>query len=175
MHLNVEIKASCPDTDFVRNWLLDNGADFKGTDNQTDTYFKVSEGRLKLRQGNIENSLIHYNRNNQEGPKDSQVTMTAVANGQELKAVLDKALGILVDVVKKREIYFIENVKFHLDTVPGLGNFVEIEAIDADGAIGKEKLLEQCNHYMQMLQITVADLQSNSYSDMLMETKSLSH
>jgi len=169
MHLNVEIKAKCNDAGFVRKWLMGNGADFSGTDHQTDTYFKVPNGRLKLRQGNIENALIHYSRSNQSGPKDSQVNMVKVDNGPKLKQVLLSACGLLVEVIKEREIYFIENVKFHLDTVPGLGNFIEIEAIDADGSIGKEKLLQQCNYFMRMLQINDADLQSNSYSDMLME------
>ena len=31
---------------------------------------------------------------------------------------------------KKREIYFIHNVKFHIDNVKNLGTFIEIEAID---------------------------------------------
>jgi adenylate cyclase, class 2 len=168
MHLNVEIKASSHNSDQIRQWLLANGADLKGTDQQTDTYYKVPQGRLKLRQGNIENSLIFYQRNNQHGPKDSTVTMTKVDNGTQLKQVLEKALGILVEVSKQREIYFIENVKFHVDNVPGLGNFIEIEAIDKDGSIGKEKLLEQCNYYMQMLGIKEESLQIASYSDMLM-------
>ncbi len=38
-----------------------------------------------------------------------------------LKKILAKALGILVVVDKQREIYFIDNVKFHLDTVKELG------------------------------------------------------
>ncbi|MES2649801.1 MAG: class IV adenylate cyclase [Bacteroidota bacterium] len=168
MHLNVEIKATSNNSDYLRQWLLTNGADLKGTDHQTDTYYEVPNGRLKLRQGNIENSLIFYERNNQAGPKDSSVTMTKVDNGLQLNQVLEKALGILVEVKKQREIYFIENVKFHVDHVPGLGNFIEIEAIDKDGSIGKEKLLEQCNYYMQMLGIEEENLQTASYSDMLM-------
>lgn len=43
---------------------------------------------------------------------------------------------------KLREIYFIENVKFHLDVVKGLGTFGEIEAIDT-GGIPVQKLREQ--------------------------------
>ena len=70
-HLNVEIKAICNDPSFVRNYLVDHGAIFKGMDEQTDTYFNVKAGRLKLREGNIENNLIFYNRTNQAGPKSS--------------------------------------------------------------------------------------------------------
>lgn len=173
MHLNVEIKARCHHAAAMREWLLTNGADFKGTDNQTDTYFLVKDGRLKLRQGNIENSLIHYTRTNQAGPKDSHVTMTKVAEGNELKQVLGKALGVLVEVVKQREIYFIDNVKFHLDEVPNLGDFVEIEAIDTNGTISKSQLLEQCQFYMSALKIEEADLLEVSYSDLLLEKANL--
>ena len=92
-----------------------------------------------------------------------------MANGKELKLVLEKACGILVEVVKQREIYFIDNVKFHLDNVPGLGSFVEIEAIDTTGEISKETLLEQCEDYMEKLSIQKEDLVSLSYSDMLLQ------
>ena len=169
MHLNVEIKARTGNPEFIRNYLLDNVAEFKGTDHQTDTYFKVNNGRLKLRQGNIENALIHYSRSNQAGPKNSEVTMVSIEDAPQLKAVLLQACGLLAEVIKEREIYFIDNVKFHIDNVPGLGSFVEIEAIDRDGLFGKEKLLEQCNFYLHALHVKEEDLQTNSYSDMIME------
>ncbi len=169
MHLNVEIKARCAAPAEIRKILLENGADFKGTDEQEDTYFNIPEGRLKLRLGPIEKSLIFYNRNNQGGPKTSEVTMTdTTANGDALKQVLSKALGVKVTVKKSREIYFIDNVKFHIDDVPGLGSFVEIEAIDFDGNIGQTKLDRQCRHYITLFGIQDQDLISVSYSDMLL-------
>ncbi|NDC79066.1 MAG: adenylate cyclase, partial [Chitinophagia bacterium] len=58
MVLNVEIKARCGDPSGIRKFLLNQGADFIGTDHQRDTYFHVPTGRLKLRRGNIENALI---------------------------------------------------------------------------------------------------------------------
>jgi predicted adenylyl cyclase CyaB len=87
-----------------------------------------------------------------------------------LKEILIKALGILVVVNKKREIYYIDNVKFHLDEVDKLGHFVEIEAIDVHGILGKDKLQEQCSYYMKMFQIAGEELMSGSYSDMLLKT-----
>jgi adenylate cyclase class IV len=60
-------------------------------------------------------------------------------------------------------------VKFHLDHVNNLGSFVEIEAIDSDGKIGKDKLLEQCNYYLKLFKIKQEDLISNSYSDLLLK------
>ncbi|MEO7310301.1 MAG: class IV adenylate cyclase [Chitinophagaceae bacterium] len=170
MHLNVEIKARCAAPDQIRKILLDQKADFKGTDEQEDTYFNVPEGRLKLRLGPIEKSLIFYQRSNQAGPKVSEVTMVNVTdNGDDLKRVLDKALGKKVVVKKTREIYFIDNVKFHIDTVPTLGSFIEIEAIDFDGSIGQQKLDAQCKHYINLFGIQDADLLCVSYSDMLLD------
>jgi len=64
--LNIEIKAKSNNQDKIRELLKSKHADFKGVDHQIDTYFKVNFGRLKLREGNIENNLIHYNRENRE-------------------------------------------------------------------------------------------------------------
>ena len=57
-HLNVELKARCADPARVRTLLDGAGADFRGVDDQRDVYFEVPEGRLKLRRGTIERSLI---------------------------------------------------------------------------------------------------------------------
>src|SRR3989339_2205697 len=123
--LNIEIKARSNKQDLIREILKAHRAEFKGVDHQIDTYFKVNSGRLKLREGNIENSLIHYDREDKEGPKQSNVTFYNSADGDSLKEILSKALGILVVVDKSREIYFIDNVKFHIDVVENLGIFVE--------------------------------------------------
>ncbi len=166
-HINIEIKAKCDDPENVRGILKENGADFKGTDHQIDTYFKVPNGRLKLREGNIEGALIHYDRPDSEGPKQSDVTLFQTQAFSSLKEVLTKSLGVLVVVDKQREIYFIDNVKFHLDEVKEIGSFVEIEAIDMKGNIGRDRLMKQCQQYIDRLGLKEADLLSTSYSDML--------
>jgi adenylate cyclase, class 2 len=76
---------------------------------------------------------------------------------------------VRVVVDKQREIYFLGNVKFHIDTVQRLGNFMEIEARDPDGIISREQLHEQCTHYMCLFGIEQKDLLSESYSDMLLQ------
>ncbi len=60
--LIVEIKARCDDHDRIRSFLTSRRAVFRGTDRQVDTYFKVNHGRLKLREGTIENFLVCYDR-----------------------------------------------------------------------------------------------------------------
>ncbi len=171
-HINIEIKAKCLNQDKIRDILKSKNADFKGLDHQIDTYFKVAQGRLKLREGNIENCLIYYDRNDQAGPKQSDVILYRSNPESSLKEILLKSVGTLVVVDKQREIHFIDNVKFHLDNVEGLGTYVEIEAIDEQGTIGREKLLEQCQHYMQLFEIQEKDLIHCSYSDLLLNHKS---
>ncbi len=167
--LNIEIKAKAQNLTEIREFLKAKNAIFKGTDHQIDTYFNVQKGRLKLREGNIENNLIHYVRSNQKEPKQSQVLLFKSEPNSTLKDILINSVGVLAVVDKMREIYFIENVKFHIDTVEKLGTFVEIEAIDKDGTIGEEKLLEQCEYYLKLFGISNEDLVSVSYSDLILE------
>lgn len=169
MHLNVEIKARCSNPQRVRDILESQRSEYKGLDHQVDTYFRVRSGRLKLREGTIENNLIFYERSDQEGPKDSNVVLYTSAPGSSLKDVLLMACSALVVVDKRRHIYFIDNVKFHVDEVERLGSFCEIEAIDKTGNIGRDKLLQQCQDYMKLLGIEEADLVSCSYSDLLLQ------
>ncbi|MFQ5570186.1 MAG: class IV adenylate cyclase [Rhodothermales bacterium] len=168
MPLNIEIKARCDDQDRIRRLLKERQARFVGDDHQIDTYFRVPEGRMKLREGRIENALIYYERTDQQGPKVSDVTLHRTESGASLKTILSKALGVWGEVDKRREIYFIDNVKFHLDRVAGLGTFVEIEAIDRDGSIGQARLQAQCEHYLALLGVPAEALVPVSYSDMLL-------
>lgn len=167
--LNVEIKARCKEPERIRSILENHEADFIGADHQRDTYFKVDEGRLKLREGIIENNLIYYERADAKEPEASEIELMPVPKkqGNSLKKLLTQALGTWVTVDKKREIYFIDNVKFHIDEVQHLGSFVEIEAIDEVGSRNRRQLHEQCRKYMQLLHIDEANLIDGSYSDML--------
>lgn len=169
MPIIIEIKAKCAEQNRIRDILTSQHPLFKGTDHQIDTYFKVNQGRLKLREGNIENHLIYYERENTATPKKSEVTLFKTEPGSSLKSILTQSLGILVVVDKQREIYFIDNVKFHIDSVKQLGTFIEIEAIDDNGSIRKDKLQEQCQYYLDLFQINPADLISHSYSDLLLK------
>ena len=158
-HNNIEIKARCADASFIRNYLQQQHARFVGVDEQTDTYFNTSYGRLKMRQGPIENALIYYNRENKAGPKLSEVKLLPLdKNAELLKELLTKSNGVKVVVKKKREIYFIDNVKFHIDEVDGLGSFVEIEAIDTDGSLGIDIIMEKCWFYLKQFQLGEDDV-----------------
>lgn len=166
-HLNVEFKAITHNLLHLEEQLKTLHPIFKGEDHQLDTYFNTGTGRLKLREGNIENALIWYDRANISGSKQSHILLYQHQPDNTLKQILIKPLGIKIVVDKCRRIYFIDNVKFHFDTVKGLGNFIEVEAIDAYGSIGLDKITEQCNYYASFFNINSSDFQSLSYSDML--------
>ena len=172
MHINFEFKARCPDIEKPEALLKEYHPLFIGIDRQIDTYFHVPNGRLKLREGTIENSLIHYDRTNNAAAKQSNIILYQHQPDKNLKEILTKALGVKTVVDKQRKIYFIENVKFHFDTVNELGNFVEVEAIDTDGSIGIVKLKEQCNRYIQLFGINDDQFIAESYSDLLLAKKS---
>ena len=177
--LLIEIKAHCPDPLSIEAILKEQKARFVGLDHQIDTYFRVPYGRLKLREGDIENALIHYHRSDDAGPKQSDVTLLKSPNEIEtLKKILTDSMGILAVVDKKRQIYFIENVKFHIDEVVGLGSFVEIEAINSENTevvLNTETLRKQCRFYMDLFKIKESDLLTNSYSDMVMGLEETLH
>lgn len=164
--VSIEIKAKCEDLGKIEKILNTLEAEFLGIDHQIDTYFKVENGRMKLREGDIENYLIHYQRDNEEGPKKSTITIFKNTPQSSLKSLLEKSLGILTIVDKKRKIYFIKNIKFHLDSIENLGQFVEIEALDNQQQHSEEELKAQCEKYMVEFGINKKDLIANSYSDL---------
>ena len=169
--MNIEIKAKCSNHEKIRKILKKKNANFLGIDHQEDTYFNVKYGRLKLREGDIENNLVYYQRENKSGPKESDFMLFPVKKDSSLKLLLKKSLGILVIVKKVREIYYLDNVKIQLDNVKGLGKFMEIEVDDKNGKIKKAKAFEQCNYYMNLFGIKKEDLISVSNSDLLLKKK----
>ena len=168
-HLNFEFKATTTNQQAQEEKLKTLNPIFIGEDHQKDTYYNVTEGRLKLREGNIENALIWYKRADFAGAKQSDILLYKHVPDNALKQILEKVHGIKVIVDKKRKIYFVENVKFHFDVVEGLGTFIEVEAIDKDGTIGIDKLKEQIAYYTQFLEVAESDFVEVSYSDLLME------
>jgi predicted adenylyl cyclase CyaB len=167
--INFEFKARTKELFSLEQKLLSLSPQFIGEDHQVDTYFNVAKGRLKLREGKIENALIYYERIDVADSKQSDVLLYKFQPDPSLKDILVKVHGIKTIVDKRRKIYFIDNVKFHFDTVQSLGTFVEVEAINT-GNIPVEKLKEQCKYYASFFGIKQSDYESKSYSDLLLES-----
>lgn len=168
---NFEFKAKIHEIESYENKLLAVHPVFKGTDKQIDTYFNVPQGRLKLREGNIENALINYDRADVAGSKLSNILLYKHAPSTVLKNILIRQLGVKIVVNKKRKIYFLGNIKFHFDRVEHLGTFLEVEAIDSQDAFTAQELKKQCNYYLDFFELTADSLIDKSYSDLLIELK----
>jgi predicted adenylyl cyclase CyaB len=164
--VNYEFKARIKDEQRVRDALKTLNARSIGTDHQVDTYFRVPAGRLKVREGRIENALIFYRRTNARRARKSAVEMTLLPRRNTLRAILERALATLAVVDKRREIYFVKNVKIHLDRVRQLGKFLEVEAISRTGDV--KKIRSQARHFQQLFGVTAKDIVAESYSDLIL-------
>ncbi|MGC4078978.1 MAG: class IV adenylate cyclase [Rubrivivax sp.] len=102
---------------------------------QDDVFYDVARGRLKLRRfadGSAE--LIHYERPDGDGARLSDYERVAVGQAAEaLHRVLERGLGLRSRVRKQRWLALVGRSRLHLDRVEGLGDFVEIEVVLADG------------------------------------------
>jgi adenylate cyclase, class 2 len=166
---NFEFKARVNDLKKLEQKLLKLNPVFKGEDHQTDTYFNVPKGRLKLREGNIENALIYYEREDKATAKSADILLYKHNPDVLLKEILGRVNGVKVIVDKVRRIYFIENIKFHFDTLNELGTFIEVEAIDENGQRTLEELEKQCKKYFTFFDLRESDYVSKSYSDLILE------
>jgi predicted adenylyl cyclase CyaB len=164
--VNYEFKARIKDEQRVRDALKTLKARSIGTDHQVDTYFRVPAGRLKVREGRIENALIFYRRSNARRARQSAVEMMLLPRRNSLRVILARALATLAVVDKHREIYFVKNVKIHLDRVRQLGKFLEVEAISRTGDV--KKIRSQARHFQQLFSITAKDIVAESYSDLIL-------
>jgi homotetrameric cytidine deaminase len=134
-HRNVELKATDPDPERSLAICLDLGAEDRGILVQRDTYFRVPEGRLKLREETPGGAaLIQYRRADRAEARESRYRIAPVEDGAAVREALDAALGTLVVVDKQRRLLLWEGVRIHLDTVEGLGSFLELEGVAAAGS-----------------------------------------
>ena len=100
---------------------------------QDDTFFECSEGRLKLRKFSADaGELIFYRRANQTGPKESFYVRSPTASPESLREALTLAYGATGRVIKNRIVYMVGRTRVHLDTVQGLGTFMELEVVLQD-------------------------------------------
>ena len=134
MARNVEIKARIESVEALRPRaaaLADQGpVDIV----QDDTFFTCAGGRLKLRAlSATEGQLIYYRRPDQPGPKESFFVISPTASPDTLREALTLAYGQAGRVRKRRTLFLAGRTRIHLDRVDGLGDFLELEVVMADG------------------------------------------
>jgi adenylate cyclase class IV len=164
---NIELKASDPDPDRSLRVSLEIGASDEGWLHQTDTYFRVLHGRLKLREEGPVAQLISYERSDETVARESRYRLAPVGDPAGLKDALSDALGVLVVVEKSRRLLLWHGVRIHLDEVRGLGSFIEIEAV-ADPASDLSTEHRRASELQDALAITPDRIMAFSYSDELL-------
>ena len=174
MPRNIEIKTRIDSV----NALLPRAQAVSGgrpeTIHQDDTFFRVPDGRLKLREfadGSAE--LIHYHRPDSGDAKASDYVRVPVADASALREALARGCGLLGRVRKERVLLLVSDggftTRIHLDRVEGLGDFMELEVVlqdgqsDADGA-------DVANRLMQALGLGHAERMSGAYLDLCAAT-----
>ena len=165
---NIEIKARVEKLDRMREKVNTLEHTYVGFDHQIDTYFKMANGRLKLRESSLSGpELIFYLRENIIGPKNSVYHKLPVEDPQGLINLLTKMQGIHKIIEKNREIYLYQNVRIHLDDVKNLGNFLEFEAVMNKKYNDKNVEAKKVNYLMDKLGIKDKDLISGSYENLV--------
>ncbi len=170
MARNIEIKARVADMKAMAERASRVAEEGPWRIEQDDTFFGCRDGRLKLRDfGNGSGELIFYRRPDQAGPGQSEYRITPTDDPAGLRAVLTDALGETGRVRKQRILYLAGRTRIHLDRVEGLGDFIELEVVLADGersATGEA----EARYLMERLHIADADLAEVAYVDLLADS-----
>jgi predicted adenylyl cyclase CyaB len=172
MAVNVEIKARVRDRPGTLRRIQDVSEGEPRRLLQEDTFFCVNKGRLKLRVLDPKHAqLIYYERSDGAGPRPSHYLLAEVEQPEELRTLLEAALGVRGVVRKTRWLYGVGQTRIHLDEVEGLGSFVELEVVLRPGqeeAEGRSVALA----LMDSLQVGEEDLVDVAYMDLLQASRS---
>lgn len=174
MKRNIELKARYQDLASADRIAKEIGATLHTAERQRDTYFHCECGRLKLRQRWTDqgerSELIRYQRGDASHPRPSDYSIIPLPDGEVLRAQLAAAIGVTVVVDKQRTVYLYENVRIHLDTVAGLGTFIEFEAV-LDGSCTEDQAREKLKRLTDAFRIGEGEIVPVSYSDLLGQKK----
>jgi adenylate cyclase class IV len=92
------------------------GADLWGDLRQTDTYFEVPSGRLKLREtAGFQAELIYYQREEQGETRPSDYQIAHSTEPDAMRALLSAALGVRTVVRKRRTLLLLDVTRIHLN------------------------------------------------------------
>jgi len=167
MASNVEIKAMVLDAAALerRVQTLANGAAVDIA--QDDTFFACQSGRLKLRAfTDGKGELIFYRRSDLAGPKTSFYVLTPTDAVDCLRETLTLAYGQVGRVRKQRRLYLVGRTRVHLDRVEGLGDYMELEVVLAEGE-DPAKGEAEAHALMVALGVAPNQLVEGAYVDLL--------
>jgi adenylate cyclase class 2 len=165
---NLEVKARYPNLAAAKRYTRQLGAREAGTSRDVDTYFRIPEGRLKLRQseGATHGTLIFYRRPDAPVSRLSEYHLSRVDEVPSLRSLLEAAFGVLVTVSKNRQLFLYGATRIHLDDVAELGSFIELETV----LLGQDAVQAEAEHELvkRALRLDEQQAVSGSYSDLLL-------
>lgn len=171
MRQNYEIKTRIKSTDHIRTLAESyfRGEKFlRYTEHQEDIYYKVRNGRLKLRIVNSSyGTLIFYDRSGRTGKRISNYLLSPASEPAELSRILGKLFKELVRVKKNREIFRTDEIRIHIDSVSGLGKYLEFEVI-FNSFKKAEKIMKGLTEHFGLDEKLFI---KGSYSDLLLNKK----
>lgn len=130
---NVEAKFKLANRERALRQALAIGFTKRAELSQRDTFFVTASGKLKLREEAGGAHLIFYQRRDLEALQLSDYEIVPVAEPLRMRSIMASAFGVLAEVIKRRVLLMRDNVRLHLDSVEGLGDFGEIEAVLIEG------------------------------------------
>ena len=167
MPANVEIKARVRDAVALNAQAAALADGLPALIRQSDTFFSVPQGRLKLREfGDGSGELIFYHRSDVSGPKVSDYRISPTTDPAGLRETLAASLGVAGVVRKRRTLYLVGQTRVHVDEVEGLGDFMELEVVLMEGQ-STEEGERIARGLMAKLDVGEADLITGAYVDLL--------
>ena len=163
MYKDYTIKARISSSSLIEDRLRKLNAEFIGVDSQTDTYFETTRGKLKLREGTIENLITHYKRSPENGAEKTSVYRYELNPSEEEIEKLKSSHSQIGVIKKERRIYLINHIKIHFDKMPNGDEFIEIEAIDRHNEFSNEELKQQCLDLKNKLGIHESEIVPTGY------------
>lgn len=164
---NIEYKSRARDLERAKRLALDAGGAVVGVLWQTDTYFHLPSGRLKLREiAGTGAELIWYDRADHAGTRASRCRICPVPNPADLLPLLSAAMGVRAVVRKRRTLLMLDNIRIHLDEVDRLGAFVEFEAV-LDATQDPQSNAERVRSLVAALELLPDDAITTSYGDLI--------
>jgi predicted adenylyl cyclase CyaB len=166
MPSNIEIKARVSDLSRIAAIAEALSGSPAITIEQHDTFFPAAHGRLKLRQfSRGKGELIFYSRADIAGTKQSDYLIAPTGSPATLLAVLSAALGTRQTVIKTRKLFQVGQTRVHLDSVAGLGSFIELE-VELRPDQPPEEGHRIARELMVTLGIEEGDLIEGAYADL---------
>jgi len=169
MSRNIEIKAHLRDRETVLAELAALGARDAGRETQEDRFFETARGRLKLRRSSRDGAaLLAYERADAATLRVSEYERVPVeaTHVDALVRVLAAVLTPAGVVRKERHLWFLDNVRIHLDRVDGLGEFLELEAM-VDATHSEAQCQRAAAALLDRLRIGATDVVAVAYVDLL--------